>query len=154
MHSTRKKFIVSQLNNLFLYFSPFQSYFTLTVYCQEYSIFVHLEEISFIGMQGCTKPYWWAALLRLEWVSLAWGCVIKMEHGKSLFPFICLALKCLHQGPKSFATNNVWFWGHFPQICLCLLLVMILSIQNPASWWECSFQAWINGLYDQDKPFW
>lgn len=52
----QKNFSVSQLNNLFLYFSPFQSYFTLTVYCQEYSVFVHLKEILFIRMQSCTKP--------------------------------------------------------------------------------------------------
>lgn len=89
--------------------------------------------------------YWWTAPLRQEWLSFAWECVIKIQYGKSLFSFICLALKCLHWGPKSFSAKNVSFWSSFfpnllmPSLCGdTFILKPLLQL-----WWECSFQAWI-----------
>lgn len=126
----QKNFIVSQLNSLVLYFSPFQSYLTLTrvlCLCALIRNVIHMNA----KLHKTFPLYWWAAPLRLEWVSLAWGFVIKIQYGKSLFSFICLALKCLHWGPKSFSAKNVSFWGHVFQICLCLLFMVILSFQNP-----------------------
>lgn len=131
MHSTRKNLLLAVKQPGFVLFS-LSKLLNSDSELSRALFFVHLKEISFIWIQSCSKTSHLTGelLLEAEWMPLAWGGVIKIEHGKSLFSFICAELKCLHQERKSFAENNV-FWDHFFQICLCLLFVVILSIPNP-----------------------